>query len=197
MTERDTHFAHLVSLACHDLRTPLATVHGFARTLTRLTDVDEQAARYLEMMALASRQMAELLDELGLAARIEGRRWEPNAQEVELLELAEAAAGDVSEGEVAVSGRGGLVRADREALQRAVSGLARCAVRHGGLTRVELAASAPELRLSPVGPGVAPILLGEELRDLGAAVAVRVVAALGGSASVEGEALVVRLPVPS
>ena len=34
MTE-DSEFARLVSLACHDLRTPLATVNGFARTLTR------------------------------------------------------------------------------------------------------------------------------------------------------------------
>ena len=29
----DNAFARLVSLACHDLRTPLATVHGFATTL--------------------------------------------------------------------------------------------------------------------------------------------------------------------
>ena len=31
--ENDTSFARLVSLACHDVRTPLATVHGFAKTL--------------------------------------------------------------------------------------------------------------------------------------------------------------------
>ena len=31
----DPDFARLVSLACHDLRTPLATVHGFATTLSR------------------------------------------------------------------------------------------------------------------------------------------------------------------
>jgi len=32
----DNQFARLVMLACHDLRTPLATVHGFAHTLARL-----------------------------------------------------------------------------------------------------------------------------------------------------------------
>jgi hypothetical protein len=35
----------------------------------------------------------------------------------------------------------------------------------------------------------------EDLRDFGAAVAGRVVSALGGSVAVDGEALVVRLPV--
>ena len=29
----DSRFPRLVSLACHDLRTPLATIYGFARTL--------------------------------------------------------------------------------------------------------------------------------------------------------------------
>jgi hypothetical protein len=37
------------------------------------------------------------------------------------------------------------------------------------------------------------VLLGEDLRDLGAAVAVRVVAARGGTVSVEGDRLLVRL----
>jgi hypothetical protein len=37
-------------------------------------------------------------------------------------------------------------------------------------------------------------VLGEELRDLGAAVAVRVVRALGGSVDLDGDTLTVRLP---
>jgi hypothetical protein len=37
-------------------------------------------------------------------------------------------------------------------------------------------------------------VLGEELRDLGAAVAVRVVHALGGSVALDGETLTVKLP---
>ena len=40
----------------------------------------------------------------------------------------------------------------------------------------------------------APVVLGNELRDLGAAVAVRVVEALGGSVDLDGETLTVRLP---
>src|SRR5207237_4212835 len=74
---QDTSFARLVSLACHDLRTPLATVHGFARTISRTGDLQEPQSRYVEMIEAASGQLAELLEELSLAARIEGGRYDP------------------------------------------------------------------------------------------------------------------------
>jgi len=197
MAGSDTHFARLVSLACHDLRTPLATVHGFARTLTRLEDVGDPAARYLAMIEAASVQLTDLLDDLGLVARIEGERWEPNLQERDLGELAGEAFAELEAGEVALSGGGAPVVVDEDAARRALHGLARCALRHGGLERLEGEVDGGELRLAPVADPVRPILLGEELRDLGAAVGVRVVRALGGSAEVEGETLVVRLPVAS
>ena len=62
-----------------------------------------------------------------------------------------------------------------------------------GFEEVELAVRGPELALSPVTPASAPVLLGEDLRDLGAAVAVRVVQARGGSVAVDGETLTIRL----
>jgi two-component system response regulator RegX3 len=70
MTKPDARFALVVSLACHDLRTPLATVSGFAKTLTRLENVGEPAGRYLGMIEAASEQLADLLDDLALAARV-------------------------------------------------------------------------------------------------------------------------------
>jgi hypothetical protein len=48
-------------------------------------------------------------------------------------------------------------------------------------------AEGPSLTLSPVTPASAPVLLGEDLRDLGAAVAVQVLRALGGDVAVDGE----------
>ena len=84
----DSRFPRLVSLACHDLRTPLATIYGFARTLTRMEEHDERTGRYLGMIEEAAEQMTELLDELGAAARIEAGRWEPALREVDTLELA-------------------------------------------------------------------------------------------------------------
>ena len=50
-----------------------------------------------------------------------------------------------------------------------------------------------ELDVSPVTPASAPVVLGRDLRDLGAAVAVRVVEQLGGSVSLDGETLTIRL----
>jgi signal transduction histidine kinase len=193
MQAQDSSFSYLVSLACHDLRTPLATVHGFARTLTRLADVQPPADRYLEMMAVASEQLGELLDELGLAARIEGGRWEPNLQPADTLELARAAAARL-EGSVDVAGKGASALVDRETAERSLYSLARAAVRHGGLDRLEVNVERTELTFSPLPADAAPVVLGETMKDFGAAVAVRAVRALGGSVEADGEALVVRLP---
>src|SRR3954464_5184374 len=88
MSSSDPSFPRLVSLAAHDLRTPLATIHGFAQTLIRMGDLGEPKQRYMGMIDMASRQLAELLDELGTAARIESGRYEPGLQEVDSLELA-------------------------------------------------------------------------------------------------------------
>src|SRR2546428_3422985 len=88
MPDQDPSFARLVSLACHDLRTPLATVFGFARTLERGDGVDERSLRFLGMISEASTQMAGLLDELGTVARIEAGRWEPALTTADTLALA-------------------------------------------------------------------------------------------------------------
>jgi K+-sensing histidine kinase KdpD len=190
----DSSFPRLVSLAAHDLRTPLATVSGFAKTLIRMDALEDPAPRYLEMIDAASGQMVELLDELGLAARIEARRYEPNLREVDTLELAHGAALALGEDRVRVEGEGATVRVDLEATQRAVSALAQCALRHGGLELVDLTAAGAELTIAPITPASAPVVLGEDLRDLGAAVAVLLVRALGGSVELAAETLHVRLP---
>lgn len=194
MGHPDTTFPRLVSLAAHDLRTPLATIHGFAQTLVRMGDLGEPKQRYLEMIDTASRQLAELLDELGTAARIEDGRYEPNIQPADTLELARGAAAELGEERVLVTGAGGAVQVDVEATQRGVSALVQAALRHGGLEQVDVRVEGATLSISPVTAASGPVLLGEELRDLGPAVAVRVVRALGGSVELDGGTLSVRLP---
>jgi signal transduction histidine kinase len=189
----DNVFARLVSLACHDLRTPLATVHGFATTLVRGGGLEPPADRYVEMIDAASAQLAELVDELSLAARIESDRYEPTPREADTLELAQDAAARLGEDRVEVSGTGAALETDADAVERGLAALFQSALRHGGLDRVGVEVDGAEIRLSPVTAASAPVVLGDDLRDLGAAVAVLLVRRLGGSVSIDGETLQIRL----
>ena len=191
--QNDTSFARLVSLACHDVRTPLATVHGFARTLARTVELAPPGDRYVEMIEAASAQIAELLDELSLAARLEGGRYEPTLHEADTLALAHAAAERLGGDRVRVSGQGALVQTDVEQVDRGVSALVQAALRHGGLDEVDVVVRGTEIDVSPITSSSAPVVLGHELRDLGAAVAVRLVEFLGGAVAVEDGVLTVRL----
>jgi signal transduction histidine kinase len=177
-------FPSLVSLACHDLRTPLATVQGFAQTLQRIDGLEpEKQERYLGMIETASVELAGLLELLSRAARIEGGRYEPSRREADTLELAPEGA----------TGRGAAVLVDPPAIEQALAGLARAASRHGGVD-VSVSVDGPAVAIEPVREAAAPIVLGEQHKDLGAAVAVRVVRAHGGDVSLDGERLTVTLP---
>jgi len=190
----DSPFARLVSLACHDLRTPLATVVAFAHTLTRQGGLEEPAGRYVEMIAAAAGQLGELVDELSLGARIESGRYDPVLKEVDTLELARNTAERLGEERVMVEGTGAAIELDVDASERAIAALAQCALRHGGLEQVRLEVRGAELTLAPVTPASAPVLLGEDLRDLGAAIAGLAIRAQGGEVELAGEELHVRLP---
>jgi signal transduction histidine kinase len=179
-------FPRLVSLACHDLRTPLATVHGFAKTILRQDGIDETTARWLGMIDAATEELVGLLDQLSLAARIESDRYEPVTREADSLELARAAV-------PAASGEGASTEVDVDVVVRSLAALARAASRHGGV-EVTVEVRGSQVAIAPVVPEAAPIVLGEELKDLGAAVAVRSVRALGGTVELDGERLLVRLP---
>jgi len=191
--QNDTSFARLVSLECHDVRTPLATVHGFTTTLARTTELAPPADRYLEMIDAASRQIAELLDELSLAARIEAGRYDPILREADTLALAHAAAERLGEERVRVAGEGAPVETDIDAVDRGVSALIQATLRHGGLDEVDVLVRGKEIDVSGVTDSSARVVLWQDLRDLGAAVAVRVIEVLGGAVSVSGQTLTIRL----
>ena len=183
----------MVSLACHDLRTPLATIYGFSRTLTRRDDLGEPAGGYVAMIEASAQQLGDLIDLLTLAARIEGGRYDPARREVDTRELALAAQERLGEERVKVHGPGGPVLVDADATPRAISALAQCALRHGGLESVTVIADGPVLHIDPITPASAPVVLGEDLRDLGAAVANTLLAATGASVALHEQTLVVRL----
>jgi signal transduction histidine kinase len=187
-------FAQLVSLACHDLRTPLATASGFAHTLQRLDTIAAPGDRYAEMIGAASEQMAQLLDLLGAAARIEVGRFEYQAREADSRELADGAVARLRDGEAVVEGDGATVNLDPAWAQVGLAALAECVRRHGALPRVRLGVDGSEVSFSPLADGVAAIALGDDLKDFGAAVATRVLLAMGADVEPDADRLAVRLP---
>ncbi len=147
----------------------------------------------MELIEASGAQLAEIVDDLGVVARIQGGRFEPALEEANSLDLARAAAERLGE-QASVSGEGQTVRVDAELVARGLAGLAYAALRHGGAERMELAVDGPTIRISPLQAGAAAVVRGDELKDLGAAAGKAVIEALGGTVAVEGDALVVRLP---
>jgi signal transduction histidine kinase len=184
-------------LACHDLRTPLATAHGFARTLQRVATLGPTEARYVEMIEAAAEQIADLVESLALVARIEAGRYSPALQQADTLGLANAARERVGGEHVEVRGRGGVVSVDPGPTERALAAFADCIRRHGGVDPVQVEAREAQLALSPVPQEAVPVVLADDLRDLGAAAAHVVVNALGGSVELTDDTLVVSLPPTS
>jgi signal transduction histidine kinase len=191
-----TDFARIVTLACHDLRTPLATVRGFAKTLQRTAPEEGPEARYLELIDSASAELAHLLDLLGLVARVEAGRHELTPVAANTAAIARAAAAE-TDGVVEVVGEGEDAAIDAALVGQALAAYARCALRHGGLEGVELRVEGMRYALRPVDETIGPILLGDELRDLGSAACTRILRALGGTVEVVGGALVVAPPTGS
>jgi signal transduction histidine kinase len=187
-------FAQLVSLACHDLRTPLATASGFARTLQRLDQIGQPADRYAEMIGAATDQMAALLDLLSVAARVEDGRFESEARPVNSRDLADAAAKRAESGRIEVTGEGADVETDPHWASMSLGALAEAARRHGGLEQVTLTVNKEEIAIGPIVDKAGAIAAGQDLRDFAAAVGARVLQAGGAAVEVEAERLLVRLP---
>jgi signal transduction histidine kinase len=181
----DSGFPRLVSLACHDLRTPLATIGGFAKTLHRGGELDERSSRFVGLIDAAAEQMTELLELLGLAARIESGRYEPMLVTADTFELASRGDGR----HVRTVGTGVEVETDAFAAAAALASLAVAAARHGGIEEVTWTVAGRELALAPVNAAAAPVVCGDEPKDLGSLVAGRTLAALGVAVELDGETL--------
>ena len=91
------------------------------------------------------------------------------------------------------TGTGATVIVEPDAVERSLAALQLAAARHGG-AEVTVTVDGPQVIFEPITEDAAPIVLGEEQRDLGAAVAVMLLRALGGEAAVDGERLTVVLP---
>jgi hypothetical protein len=129
--------------------------------------------------------MTVLVEQLGLAARIAAGEYAPHLVEASTLELA-AASG------VPSSGKGAAIETDADTVVRSLRALAAAAVRFGGGAPT-WTVSGRLLSLGPIAPSAADALSGSAAEDVGALVAHAAIGALGGSVTLDGDALSVRL----
>jgi signal transduction histidine kinase len=73
-TEVDRIKSEFLSTAAHELRTPMASVHGFAEVLATQTLSDAERQEFAGIILAQSGSMARMLDELLDLARMEARR---------------------------------------------------------------------------------------------------------------------------
>ena len=97
-------------------------------------------------------------------------------------------------GEKAVASGSGATFGSTALRWKPVSRLSPCAPCDTGLERAEIVAAGETVEISPIPEAAAPIVLSEDLKDLGASTARRVIEAIGGNLTLEGERLLVRLP---
>ena len=93
---------------------------------------------------------------------------------------------------IAVGGSGTTVETDADAVGKALRSLALAALRHGPVEQVSFTVDGRLVELAPVTGAAAPVVTGEEVRDLGALVARMVLEAVGVSIALDGETLQVR-----
>jgi hypothetical protein len=187
-------FPEQISRACHDLRTPLASAYGFARTLERVGAVSGEHARYLSVVVEASEELGRLIDCLALLARAQDGRLALAPSPFASAELADEAVRQVPGDRLSAVGAGTTVEADRT---RAVSGLAWLAeaVAHAvpGDQPLQLDARADgAFALGPLSTVMAD-RFAEGEGDLRALAALAVARAHGGTLAREGDRVVLRL----
>ena len=85
------------------------------------------------------------------------------------------------------------IQTERESVSRALHSFAIAAVRHGPVDRVTWTVDGRSLALAPITEAAAPVVLGDELKDLGSIIGRMAIEELGGSVALDGDALRVQL----
>jgi signal transduction histidine kinase len=91
LTEKDSARRELVAQVSHDLRTPLASLHGYLETLRMKAEVLDSAERseYLDIALRHSMRLRRLVENLFELATLDARDVSPSMEPVSLGELAQ------------------------------------------------------------------------------------------------------------
>jgi len=185
----------ILSAASHDLRSPLATIYGFARTIERIAPLEGPAAGFLQHILDAARDLDRGLGHLSLLGRIGDGRFDPTAGPVSTAALVDGvvAAAVAAAGEPAEDGTVLAAQAEAvEALALLAETTARLDPERPAMT---VRALADGVELAPVGETIAPLLgAAAGARDLALATALQALRALGASLHVVDGAARVTFP---
>ena len=161
----------MVAHVSHDLRTPLATLHGYIETL-KLKDGELEPAdreRYLAVALDQSERLRRLVGDLFELAKLDAHEQAPVCEPVSLAELVS----DIAQKFQLEAQRNGstididagegvpMVDADIALVERVLENLIDNALSHspdGGVIRIPIAANGDSVRVtvSDSGPGIAP-----------------------------------------
>ena len=161
----------MVAQVSHDLRTPLAALHGYLQTMQIKQDQigDAERREYLTVALANSERLRRLVDELFELAKLEAHEAHPQCEPFSLGELVE----DVSQGFRLRAETAGsslktttdaalpLVTGDIALIERVLENLIDNALRYtpgGGRVSIELAEAPTGVAVKVVdqGPGIAP-----------------------------------------
>ncbi|MCW2956440.1 MAG: integral rane sensor hybrid histidine kinase [Thermoleophilia bacterium] len=128
-TDKQELLQQAIGPACHELRSPLAVVYGFARMLEGNTDLDATTAKYVAQIVRASERLDSMLDDLSKIGRISAGRTNGQIEQVSVAGIVEALASNArNEGRLIIDrGPDVNVKADpqwlTESLQAVIDGL--------------------------------------------------------------------------
>jgi PAS domain S-box-containing protein len=149
-----------LATASHEMRTPLASIAGFAETMQQRWDVlaEEQKRDFVEIIEMQARRMQRLVDELLTLARIESGVFQPRITEVNLETVVVDTIRQLAASGIEASTPHGLtVRADPDHVQQILANFLGNALKYGEppiTIAARVQGEAVELRVSDTGPGV-------------------------------------------
>jgi len=184
--------------ACHELRSPLAVVYGFARMLEGGKNTPEQIEKYVGQIVRSAERLDHQLDDLSKIGRIAAGRLHPQLASVSIAAVVDAlCATSTNEGRLLVDrGADVNVRADAAwlggSLQAVIDGLC---FEDGIDLRLTWTHEPHDVRLSFVPNSSFPMIDVEpEKSSLGISLARMRVAAMGGTFEGSGDRVVIALP---